>query len=111
MNAHGPFTKISTASHSLDVSVHHLLVAGNVEMNRELVVFDLGYRAVAEFLVEDAGADGETAHLAHLLAPPRDRTAVDQQRATRRGCRLPERRRWRHLDGAAASGIPGCSRL
>src|SRR6516164_2187528 len=99
-----------SASHSLDVSVHHLLVAGNVEMNRELVVLDLGYRAVTEFLVEDAGADGEAAHLAHLLAAPRDRTAVDQQRATRRGW-LPERSRCRYLAGAAPSGIPGCSRL
>ena len=46
-------------SRPLHKTIHHALLAGLVEMDGELVAVDGGDVAVAEFLVEDAGADGE----------------------------------------------------
>src|SRR5260370_363645 len=48
-------------------------------MDRELVVLDIGYRAVAEFPMEDAIADRKAADLAHLFAASRHRIARDQK--------------------------------
>ena len=45
-----------TASHPRDEAVHHLLLAGVVEVDDELVAFHVGHIAVAKFLVEDAVA-------------------------------------------------------
>jgi hypothetical protein len=44
-------------SHPLDKTIHHALLAGAVELNRQLVAVDRGDVAVAEFLVEDAVAE------------------------------------------------------
>ena len=46
-------------SHPLHKTIHHALLAGLVELNRQLVAVDGGDVAVAEFLVEDAVAEGE----------------------------------------------------
>src|SRR5207249_1371947 len=46
------------ASRALDKGVHDLLVAGVLEIDRQLVVLDRPDRAVAELLVEHAVADG-----------------------------------------------------
>ena len=54
-------------SHPLHKTIHHALLAGLVELNRQLVAVDGGDVAVAEFLVEDAVAEGEDERLA---APP-----------------------------------------
>src|SRR5215831_2622758 len=48
-----------TASHFLDKAIHHPLLASLVELHDQLVAVDGGDVAVAEFLVEDAVADGE----------------------------------------------------
>ncbi len=58
-------------SRALDKGVHDLLVAGVLEIDRQLVVLDRAHRAVAEFLVEHPVADGEAADPADLLAAPR----------------------------------------
>jgi hypothetical protein len=70
-------TKQAGRSGALNVGVHDLLVAGEVERDGEPVVLDLGDPAVAEFLVEDAVADGKTAGLANFFAAPRHRTRFD----------------------------------
>src|SRR5262245_23950947 len=46
-------------SRLFDEAVHDLLLAGLVEIDRELVAVDLGHAAIAEFLVEHAHADAE----------------------------------------------------
>jgi hypothetical protein len=46
-----------TASHPRNEAVHHLLLAGVVEVDDEFVAFHVGHIAVAEFLVEHAVAD------------------------------------------------------
>src|SRR6516225_4274297 len=63
--------RLSRGSGALDVGVHDLLVAGEVERDGKPVGLDLGDPAVAEFLVEDAVADGEAADRANLFAAPR----------------------------------------
>src|SRR5579864_6620973 len=47
------------ASHPRHETIHHLLLAGAVEGDGELVAFDMDDVAVAEFLVEHAVADRE----------------------------------------------------
>src|ERR1700757_3275937 len=49
-------------SRPLDKTVHHLLLAGLVEGDGELVAVDLHHMAVAEFLVEDAVVERELGH-------------------------------------------------
>ena len=44
-------------SHPLDITIHHALFAGAVELDGQLVAVDRGDVAVAEFLVKDAVAD------------------------------------------------------
>ncbi len=46
-------------SHRRDKPVQHAFLAGLVEVDGQLVAFDGGDVAVAEFLVEDAVADAE----------------------------------------------------
>ena len=46
-------------SHPLDECIHHALLAGLVELNRQLVAVDGDDVAVAEFLVEHAVAESE----------------------------------------------------
>src|SRR5229473_3106 len=67
-------------SRALDKGVHDLLVAGVLEIDRQLVVLDRAHRAVAEFLVEHPVADGEAADLADFLAARRRAAAFDQER-------------------------------
>ena len=62
----------------LDESVHHLFFTGNVEMDSELVILDIGDRAVPEFLMEYAAADGKPADSSDFLAAPWNPTALDQ---------------------------------
>ena len=47
-------------SDPLHKPVEHTLLAGAVEIDRQLVAFDAGDGAIAEFLVEDAVAEGES---------------------------------------------------
>src|SRR6266851_8944040 len=68
------------ASRALDKGVHYLLVAGVLEIDRQLVVLDRAHRAVAEFLVEHPVADGKAADLADFLAARRRAAAFDQER-------------------------------
>src|SRR6266851_627745 len=68
------------ASRALDKGVHYLLVAGVLEIDRQLVVLDRAHGAVAEFLVEHAVADGKAADLADFLAARRRAAAFDQER-------------------------------
>jgi len=49
----------ASASHPLHETIHHALLAGFVEVDGQLVAVDGGDVAVAEFLVEDAVAEGE----------------------------------------------------
>src|SRR6185312_14721983 len=86
-----------TRSRPLDKGVHDLLVAGMLEIDRELVVLDLADHAVAEFLMEDAVADREAADFRHLLAASRNPGAFDQHRRARR----------RVEHAVAAAGIGG----
>src|SRR5262249_57393489 len=51
--------KNARASHTLDKTIHHPLLAGFVELDRELVAVDRRDVAVAELLVKDAVADRE----------------------------------------------------
>jgi hypothetical protein len=44
-------------SHPLDKTIDHALLAGAVELNRQLVAVDRGDVAVAEFLMKDAVAE------------------------------------------------------
>src|SRR5438270_3470619 len=97
-------------SRVLDEGVHDLLVAGDVEMDRELVVFDRDDRAVAEFLVKHPFADGKAADPAQFLTALRHRARIGEQGAARRGRRPPRCRR-RDLDRACPSGIPSCRGL
>jgi hypothetical protein len=46
-------------SRPLHETIHHALLAGLVELNGQLVAVDGGDVAVAEFLMEDAVAEGE----------------------------------------------------
>jgi hypothetical protein len=76
--------KIATAqartrsrSHPLHKTIHYALLAGLVELNRQLVAVDGGDVAVAEFLVEDAVAEGEGGDGAGRLG---DELAFDGQR-------------------------------
>ncbi len=68
------------SSHPLHKTIHHALLAGAVELNRELVAVDCRDVAVAEFLVEDAVAKGEGGHqagrLRHLFAFDGERQAA-----------------------------------
>src|SRR5215468_7546425 len=61
-------------------AVHHLLLAGLVEGDGELVAVDLHHMAVAEFLVEHAVVEIEFGHRAggfrHQLALDGDRRAL-----------------------------------
>src|SRR4051812_28551402 len=57
-------------SGAFDEGVHDLLVAGLLEVDGELVVLDGAYRAIAEFLVEDAVAHREPADPADFLPAP-----------------------------------------
>src|SRR5216683_3234097 len=71
------------ASRALDKGVHDLLVAGVLEIDRQLVVLDGAHGAVAEFLVEHPVADGKAADLADFLPAVRSAGALDQERAPR----------------------------
>src|SRR5947209_17814031 len=91
-------TEFTATSRVLDEGVHDLLVAGDVEMDRELVVFDRGDRAVAEFLVKHPFADGKAAYPGQFLAAPRHRgrigqPRIGQQRAAWSGSGPPRRSR------------------
>src|SRR5581483_2132315 len=66
------------ASHPLHERIHHALFAGLVEGDGELVAVDGGDVAVAEFLVKDALADGESGAGAGRFG---DELAFDHQRA------------------------------
>jgi energy-converting hydrogenase Eha subunit C len=44
-------------SHPLDKTIDHALLAGAIELDRQLVAVDRGDVAVAEFLMEDAVAE------------------------------------------------------
>ncbi len=50
---------LSSPSHPLHKTIHHPLLPGPVELDRQLVAVDGGDVAVAEFLVEDAVAGRE----------------------------------------------------
>ena len=65
---HGP-------SRPLDKTIHHALLAGLVEGDRQLVAVDQGDAAVAEFLVEDAVAGRELRRAGGLC----DQLAFDGQ--------------------------------
>ena len=71
----------------LDEGVHDFFVAGDVEMDCKLVVFDRSDRAVAKFLVKNPAADRKTANPSHFLTPPRSRIGAGQQGAALRGGR------------------------
>src|SRR5260370_36824314 len=70
------FWRVSCLGHE---TVHHLLVAGLVELDRQFVLLDRADGAVAEFLVADAVAGGEAADMGDLGAARR-RAAVDEGR-------------------------------
>src|SRR5215469_17254960 len=72
----------------LDVGVHHLFFTGNVEMDGELIVFDIGDSAVAEFLMEHPAAHGKPADSSDFLAAPRNCAILDQQRPPHTGRRM-----------------------
>src|SRR5580700_8115397 len=65
------------SSHPLHEAIHHLLLAGPVERDGELVALDVEHVAVAEFLVEHAVAGREGRNGAggfrHQLAFDRER--------------------------------------
>src|SRR4029077_1476915 len=63
-------------SRPLDKAVDHLLLAGLVEGDGELVAVDLDDMAVAEFLVEHAVVEGKFRHRAGGF---RDQLALDGQ--------------------------------
>src|ERR1700722_3944828 len=81
----------AATSHFLDETVHHLLLAGMVEIDGELVALDVGDIAVTELLVEDAVAGAEGRGGAGRLG---DELALDGERAVAAGrssCRLRAR--------------------
>ena len=59
----------------LHKTIHHLLLAGLFERDRELVAVDLDHMAVAEFLVEDAVVQREFRDRAGRF---RDQLALDR---------------------------------
>src|SRR5262249_11148087 len=69
--------KNARASHTLDKTIHHPLLAGFVELDRELVAVDRRDVAVAELLVKDAVADRELGDGASRLG---DELAFDGER-------------------------------
>src|SRR5262249_19586473 len=98
-------------SGTLDVGVHYLFFTGNVEMDSELVVLDVGDRAVTEFLMEHAAAHGKPANPTDLLAAARNRAVLDQQRWPQRGRRRPKLCRRRHMSGRCPIVAPVGARL
>src|SRR5262252_3301890 len=65
-------------SHLPDKTVHHLLLAGLVELDRQLVAVDHDHVAVAELLVKHAVAHGKLGAGAGRLG---DQLALDGERA------------------------------
>src|SRR6266568_5305194 len=61
-------------------AVHDFLVAGLVEFDRQLVLFDGAHGAVAKFLVEDAVAGGEAADMRHFRAAHGDAAPLNERR-------------------------------
>src|ERR1700676_3824064 len=101
-------------SRALDKGVHHLLVAGMLEIDRQLVVLDRAHRAVAEFLVEHPVADGKAADFADFLAARRRAPALDQERRPRIArvpralpCGAPARRGTAPAGRGRRAGSPG----
>jgi len=69
------------ASRLLHEAVHHLLLAGLVELDGELVAVDDADAAIAELLVEDAVADREGRGIAGRAG---DQLALDGERSAAR---------------------------
>ena len=61
-------------SASLDEAIHHLLLSGLIEIDRQLVAVDMDDAPIAEFLVKHAQADGEPGALNRTR---RNQRAVD----------------------------------
>src|SRR5688572_21996729 len=89
----GKLFVIPCASNPLDEAIHHLLAAGLVEIDRQLIAVDLRDMAIAEFLMKHARADLQPRA---LHGAGGDERAVD-------GDRLP-RPRVRGCSGALAVG-------
>src|SRR6202451_3152652 len=69
-------------SHPLHKTIHHPLLPGPIELDRQLVAVDGGDDAVAEFLVEDAVAERERGNRAGGFG---DQLAFDGERQARPG--------------------------
>jgi hypothetical protein len=83
MNSH---VTVGYVSHPLHETIHHALLAGAVELDRQLVAVDGGDVAVAEFLVEDAVAQREGRGGAGGFG---DQFAFDGEGDARRGAGIP----------------------
>src|SRR5215471_15952639 len=64
-------------SHPFNKTIDHALLAGAVELDRQLVAVDRGDVAVAEFLMKDAVAEGKRRHRAGRFG---DQLAFDGER-------------------------------